>query len=329
MDKVPSSISSIPFKIRDIILSTQYASESRDSLEAVSKSTLPAFPQTALVKLYSLVALFPPPSKPSPGQLARLFLTIHPSLAHAPFQAWAMLNRQTEESGLGELGSPSMIDSAEDMGLFGYQIIRIERENEYHARVFFEGPQSTTPIVISVPAGPLKLRPFPFTGKLEFHPTRRFMGLLTCFLQAHALGWDISFIPPALPSTASSSTSTLVKVFSQILGYETESVHMYKELGGRELTMRRKIEASGATTWEPRSARVSSGVLKIILILRLNSPIIEAAWTGRLLHLAGLDVIGATAGSLARLAQDREAELWEGKRIVSNASAEEVTLNLL
>jgi von Willebrand factor A domain-containing protein 8 len=88
------------------------------------------------------------------------------------------------------------------------------------------------------------------------------MDLLTCFLQAHALGWDISFISPALLSTASSSTSTLVKVFGQILGYETEAVHMYKELGGRELTRRRKIEVSGATTWEPRAANVSLGVSK-------------------------------------------------------------------
>jgi hypothetical protein len=61
----------------------------------------------------------------------------------------------------------------------------------------------------------------------------------------------------------------------------------------------------------------------------LHSPLVEAAWTGRLLHLAGLDVIGATAGSLARLVQDRETELWEGKRIVSGASAEEVTLNTI
>ena len=54
------------------------------------------------------------------------------------------------------------------------------------------------------------------------------------------------------------------------------------------------------------------------------SPLINAAWTGRLLHLAGIDVIGSTAGSLSRLVQDRELELWEGKRIVSEASENEV-----
>jgi hypothetical protein len=71
-------------------------------------------------------------------------------------------------------------------------------------------------------------------------------------LQAHALGWDISVLPPALPSTASSSTSTLIKVFGQVLGYENEVIHLYKEIGGRELVMRRKIQDGGATTWEPR-----------------------------------------------------------------------------
>lgn len=50
----------------------------------------------------------------------------------------------------------------------------------------------------------------------------------------------------------------------------------------------------------------------------------EAAWSGRLLHLSGLDIIGSTAGSLSRLLQDREAELWEGKRIVGSATDDEV-----
>ncbi|KAJ7787350.1 hypothetical protein B0H14DRAFT_2203295, partial [Mycena olivaceomarginata] len=74
-------------------------------------------------------------------------------------------------------------------------------------------------------------------------------------------------------------------------GSNAEAVHMYKELGGRELFMRRRILDGGATEWEP-------------------SAIIEAAWAGKLVHLSGLDVIGPTAGALARLVQDRETELW-------------------
>ncbi|KAG5728425.1 hypothetical protein E4T56_gene18957 [Termitomyces sp. T112] len=299
---VPTS--SLYTKLRNLILSTQFAHESRNALGAISRSSLPPFPQTALAKLSSLIAAFPSPEAGlTSNQLARLFLTIHPSLAHAPFQAWALLSRQTEEAGLGELGTPSMSQD-EDIGLLGYRVFAIKRLDETSAEVTF-AHSDAPPVVLRVPAGKKSLRPFPLEGNLELHPTRRFLGLLTCFLQAHALSWDISLIPPAIPSMASTSTSTLVRVFGQVLGYEQEVVHIYKELGGRELVMRRKIEDGGATTWEP-------------------SPLIEGAWAGQLIHLSGLDVIGSTAGSLARLIQDREIELWDNKRIVSEASSEEL-----
>lgn len=55
-----------------------------------------------------------------------------------------------------------------------------------------------------------------------------------------------------------------------------------------------------------------------------RSNLIEGAWAGCLVHLSGLDVIGPTAGSLSRILQDREIELWEGKRIVTEASPLEV-----
>ena len=247
--------SSVPLydKLRDLILSTQFASESRSALEVISRTSLPPFPQTALVKLRALVDRFPPPNDLSPSQLARLFLTLHPQLIHAPFQAWAILSRQVQESGLGELGNPSMSSVDENIGLFGYRVSTITRVDDSTAKITFNAPSGLQPILLSVPAGPKQLRRFPFEGNLEFNPTTRFMGLLTSFLQAHALGWDISLIPSVLPSTASASTTTLVRVFGQILGYDSEAIHMYKELGGRELVMRRKIEDGGATSWEPRS----------------------------------------------------------------------------
>ncbi|KAK0223975.1 AAA domain-containing protein [Armillaria fumosa] len=285
-------------QIRDIILSTQYSTESRHALETVSKSALPPFPQTALLKLRALLSLFPPPEQITPSQLGQLFLVLHPALIHAPFQAWALLSTQTEDSGLGPLGSPSMVSE----GLLGYHLVSLKRTGEHTADATFDGPQR---VVCNVPAGPKALLEYPLTEAPNLHVTERFVGLLTCFMQAHALGWDISLLPPAQPSTASTSTSTLVSIFGRTLGYEMEAVHMYKELGGRELVMRRKIQSGGATTWEP-------------------SPIIEAAWKGRMVHLSGLDVLGSTAGSLSRLLQDREIELWEGKRIVTEASQEEI-----
>ncbi|KAJ2919670.1 hypothetical protein MD484_g680, partial [Candolleomyces efflorescens] len=295
-------------KLRELILTTQYASESRNALEAISRNSLPPFPQTAIAKLRALIQTFPPPDELSPAQLGRLIVTVHPALVHSTLQGWAILSRHTGETGLGELGSPSMSSPTEALGLLGYTAQAIARVDETTARITFTPPPGRhTPVVLNVPAGPRQLRPFPFNdgGKMEFNPTPRFMGLLTCFFQAHALGWDISLIPPALPSTASSSTTTLVKVFGQLLGYDAETLHIYKELGGRELVMRRRIKDGGATSWEP-------------------SPLIEGIWSGRLVHLSGLDVIGSTAGSLSRIIQDRETELWEGKRVVGEASSEEL-----
>ncbi|THH30493.1 hypothetical protein EUX98_g3701 [Antrodiella citrinella] len=294
-------------RLRDIILSTQYASEAGQAIDITAKTSLQGFPQTALVKLRTLVATFPPPIQLSSSQLARLVLTIHPGLVGASFVVWAMLSRQLEEAGLGPLGSPALTGDSDHFGYLGYRIMRIERSSETTVRMHFVPSGKGDHVVLEAPAGPKELMPFPWTDlvSLGFFPTDRFMGILTCMLQAHAVGWDISYIPPALPSTASCSTSTLVTTLGALLGYEVDTLHMYKELGGRELIMRRKIGSDGSTSWEP-------------------SPLVDGAWTGRLVHLSGLDVIGSTAGSLARLIQDREAELWEGKRMVAHADAEEL-----
>ncbi|KAJ7121114.1 AAA domain-containing protein [Mycena epipterygia] len=305
--KADSPIPELETRLRELILSMQYASEARDALSAVSKSALPPFPQTALQKLRALMAAFPPPETLSPVQLARLMLTLHPALVFAPLPAWAILSRQTEELGIGALGSPAASDEDTAAGLLGYTLASIVRDTPSTATAHFTHA-SLPARALSVPAGPAPLRAFPFSpGRLGFRASDRFVGLLTSIVQAHALGRDVSLVPPAAPATASSSTGTLVRVFAEVLGYApgAEVVHMYKELGGRELLMRRRILDGGATAWEP-------------------SALVEAAWAGKLVHLSGLDVIGPTAGSLARLVQDREVELWGGKRIVADATSAEL-----
>lgn len=242
-------------KLQEIVLSTQYASEAQSSVDATAKSTIRPFPQTALVKLRALLSVFPAPSELSPEQLAKLILALHPGLLHAPFVVWGLLSRQTEEAGLGALGNPSLSDDGDDdLGLLGYRLASVQRKTDRTISVSFVRSDSSTPVVVDVPGGPRPLLEFPWKNPraLGFLVTNRFMGLLTCILQAHSLGWDITYIPPVLPSTASCSTTLLVRTFGAILGYEVESVHMYKELGGRELVMRRKVEDGGATTWEPR-----------------------------------------------------------------------------
>ncbi|EEB90428.1 hypothetical protein MPER_11366, partial [Moniliophthora perniciosa FA553] len=114
-DSIPSTSSPTSFadKLQTMIITTQLSSESRSAIEVVSKSSLPPFPQTALLKFRSLCRMFPPPETLTPSQFGRIMLTIHPALAYAPFQAWALLSRQMEENGLGELGSPSMTSNDE------------------------------------------------------------------------------------------------------------------------------------------------------------------------------------------------------------------------
>ncbi|KAH8112896.1 AAA domain-containing protein [Phellopilus nigrolimitatus] len=311
-------------KLRDIILSAQFASEARQPLAVVARTALPAFPQTALMKLRQITTAFPLPASAreqrpvlTPEQLARVVLTLHPALLYAPFAGWAALSRQCEEAGLGPLGSPSGEAFGDGTGLLGYKATKIERIDDDNARITFRftSPEGVlSEVELRVPAGPRPLLPFPLVldspntmiSGAHFMASPRLLSSLTALLQAHALGWDASLVPPVQPATASCSTSILVRLFGELLGYETDDVHLYKEVGGRELLMRRKIENGGATSWQP-------------------SPLVQGAWNGRLVHLSGIDVVGATAGSLSRLMQDRETELWEGRRIVAEANEQEIS----
>ncbi|KAH9007354.1 AAA domain-containing protein, partial [Lactarius deliciosus] len=57
-----------------------------------------------------------------------------------------------------------------------------------------------------------------------------------------------------------------------------------------------------------------------------HSPLVQGAWEGRLVHFSGFDVLGPTAGAIAWLLQDREVELWEGKRIVASLGDDDMGL---
>ncbi|KAI0265323.1 AAA domain-containing protein [Gloeopeniophorella convolvens] len=325
--ELPAASASLWRTLRDLVLATQRASEARHALDGVARPALPPFPQTALAKLRALLRAFPPPARGlAPRALGRLMIVLHPELLHAPFQAWALLSERVEEAGLGPLAAPLATEDDDDAtaeedaaGLLGYTVRAISRAGAHTARVVFAplggggggggGGAAGSDAALDVPAGFAPLRAFPLAETPDFVPSARFVGLLTSCLQAHALGWDVSLVPPAQPATASASTSLLVQVLGDVLGYAREAVHVYKELGGRELLMRRVVGDGGATSWEP-------------------SPLVLGAWTGRLVHFSGLDVLGATAGSIARLLQDREVELWEGKRIVAALDEDETSPDL-
>ena len=249
--------------LRDLVLATQYASEARHALDGVARPALPPFPHTALAKLHALLTAFPLPipgnSPLSPRAMGRLMIVLHPELLHAPFRAWALLSERLEEAGIGPLDAPVATEDPDSAGedaagLLGYTVRSIARTGPHTVRIVFTALNGADEVALEAPAGEGPLQSFPLEETADFVPSERFLGLLTSCLQAHALGWDISLVPPAQPATASSSTSLLVQVFGSVLGYVREVVHVYKELGGRELLMRRVVGEGGATSWEPRYA---------------------------------------------------------------------------
>ncbi|CEH18703.1 AAA ATPase containing von Willebrand factor type A (vWA) domain [Ceraceosorus bombacis] len=196
----------------------------------------------------------------------------------------------------------------EGKGLLGYRVTGIVRAADDAADATFEQEQGRK-VTVRVPAGPLQLAPLPLVSNDKAAPngllfTPRLAGVITSMLQLHAVGRDVILLPSALAAdkikgevspSSSSSTSTSIGLFASLLGYPHEGVHLYKDLGGGELIARRATTKDGSTTWEA-------------------APLLRGALSGTLVHLSGIDVLGPTLGALARLTQDREAELWSGGR---------------
>lgn len=290
-----------------------------------SSEDVPGFPQTSLLKLARFLTIFPPPhaSLSTPSQFANLLLAIHPSLSYITPPSWGALEAAFEGAGLGEWSTGVAECDPADVGLlgegiWGWRLASIERSGERSAKVTFVRGGGAEKLVVDVPAGPRPFAPFPLQATPTFHLTPRFEHLLASLFQLHALGrFDISVLPPSSSlQSSSSSTTVLIATFAQLLGYELETIHLYKELGGREIWMRRVVDSgvgggkAGVTGWEP-------------------SPLVKGAWEGKLVHLEGIDALGATVGSLGRLLGEREGELWEGKRLVGGEplSVEEVSVS--
>lgn len=203
-------------------------------------------------------------------------------------------------------------ESLNGAGMLGYRAVGIERLDERRARVTFEQAATQSKATVDVPCGPLAFAPLPTLSSItqlvgDVLITPRLVSILTSMLQLHALGRDICLLPSALASAsdeasvqaiqASSSTSTSIQLFASVLGYRVESLWLYKDIGGTELLMRRGTKPDGSTTWEP-------------------APLLKGALDAQVVHLAGIDVLGPTLGSLGRLTQDRQAELWAGGRAI-------------
>jgi len=94
--------------------------------------------------------------------------------------------------------------------------------------------------------------------------------------------------------------SAVVQELADMLGYRTETIQLYQDMTARDLLQQRTTTPTGDTVW------------------RLSS-LVEAALSGKMAILDGLHRVHK--GSLAviqRLVQDRELQLYDGTRLISN-----------
>ena len=308
-----SETSAVVQKVTNAISALALMKEMRTKMASgvTADDEVPTFPQTAIAKVAKLLSVFPLPhsSVSTPAQLLHALFVVHPALSFVKPAALRSLERALEGAELLDWTNISESDPADVVGAhgdgsLGWRLLSIERSGEKTANVRF-GRGGVEEVEVEVAAGPKPFAPFPIIPTDTFHVTPRFSHLITCFFQLHALGLDISIIPPSSSlQSSSSSTTTLIATFSSLLGYELSTVHLFKEIGGRELLMRRVVstgvgggKAAGTTSWEP-------------------APLVAAAWAGKLVHLEGVDTLGPTVGVLGRLLGEREVELWEGLRMV-------------
>ena len=96
--------------------------------------------------------------------------------------------------------------------------------------------------------------------------------------------------------------SALVQNLGDLLGYKTETIQLYQDMTARDLLQQRTTTDTGDTVWR-------------------MSPLVAAALNGQLAVLDGLHRVHK--GSLAviqRLVHDRELQLYDGTRLLSETS---------
>lgn len=320
-------------------------------------SRLPNLPTTALPLLTDIVSTFPPTTplvsldfdeadpilpnwprvSPEDAEDVQTSASTLALLSSAYPQVFGLdqEKRKTLDSLLSQLQIHGQQGEGADQatlaatGFMGYLVDNIERSSPTSAKVTFVHVAGSAPnVIIEAPCGGLDFAPVPRLGDTTFLGqelivTPRVLSIYSRLLQLHALGRDICLVPankaatphkPGAASTSdplaaaahqpSSSTTTCIGLMAATLGYAFESVWLWKDLGGGELLMRRSTAKDGSTTWEP-------------------APLVRGAMQGKLIHLAGVDVLGPTLGSLARLLQDRELELWNGARMTEGDAAAE------
>ncbi|KAI8846560.1 AAA domain-containing protein [Chytridium lagenaria] len=169
-----------------------------------------------------------------------------------------------------------------------YTFVEVVPNTPVSADLVFESVEGR--VRFGVAKGPHPPTPPPPT----FIPTPCQTTLLSTLLQCHTMNRDICLVgPPA------SGKTSVVERFAEVLGYEVETVHLFRDMTARDLVQRRGMRDDGRTCWQ-------------------NSGLVEAALTGRLAVLDGVQWLApGTLASLQRLTQDRAFVLPDGTTLQS------------
>eukprot|EP01116_Phalansterium_solitarium_P000081 TRINITY_DN10050_c0_g5_i1.p1 TRINITY_DN10050_c0_g5~~TRINITY_DN10050_c0_g5_i1.p1 ORF type:complete len:1481 (+),score=541.02 TRINITY_DN10050_c0_g5_i1:2061-6503(+) len=171
-----------------------------------------------------------------------------------------------------------------------YSAFNLLRTSHCFVDVTFSTESDQAVTLRNVPAGPRAAtvnRAFVETGVERL--------LLLQMLQDHARGRDLLLIGPH-----GSGKSTVIRRFAELLGYEIETLTLYKDLSTRDLLQRRTTDAGGNSIWQA-------------------SPLVSAAVDGKLAVLDNVDRLPLDAlAVLQRLVHDRQLTLFDGSLLVSH-----------
>lgn len=116
--------------------------------------------------------------------------------------------------------------------------------------------------------------------------------LVVSLLQSHLVS-DFCLIG----SKGCGKSATVLRL-ANLLNYEVEQIVLYQDITSRDLLQQRNTLANGDTVWQ-------------------YSPLIQAALEGKMAVLDGIDRVHSSILSVIhRLVQDREVQLYDGKRLI-------------
>ncbi|KAI8616388.1 AAA domain-containing protein [Chytriomyces sp. MP71] len=289
-------------RVKDIIQIINHANKDnaigdetagKRTLESAKSLLLPKFPETALPLMDALLTKFPAESK----SIAKVLERVWP-------QSWIGKGLSTEQTtSLRSLIKQQGADAESNTLKTSYQTLSISRlsEDSSKAVVQFEAPDGSH-VTATVSYGSRNVA-LELQARKEFIMTPRQMDLQTIMLQCHVLNQI-----PCLVGVNGSGKSTAIARFAEVLGYEEETINLYRDMTARDLIARRGTTTDGSTCWQ-------------------ESGLIQASLEGKIAVLDGIEWLSSGAlASLQRFLEDGEVDLPNNSTLLRNDKFESIKM---